>query len=300
MPTTVDDRIVRLSAISAHRVIEPDDAVTGRLASSGPILAPELLSTAGLGLDLTGEQLERLAREEVAAITEAGIRFEALLIAGFARQVADLADLTDPRTTYVLHELGEETRHSRLFIRLLDQLGPTAANPFTPGPVASLDRALTTFVLRRPVLFCVMVLAGEEIPDLFQKRASEHPATDPFLRAVNLYHRGEEARHLAYARLILPELWQQASRLDRFLIRWAAPAALRAVFDSLVHPGVYTAGGIPGWATWRAVRRHPQRIEFRNTALAGVVSALVDAGAFTLARPPRPWKRLLTPVTPGR
>lgn len=195
--------------------------------------------------------------------------------------------------TYVLHELGEETRHSRLFIRVLSQLRPTARNPFMSGPSAVVDRVITRFVLGRPALFYVMVLAGEEVPDLFQKRASEHPDTDPFFRAVNLYHRGEEARHIAYARVVLPELWQEASRTERFLIRWLAPAALRAVFDSLVHPGVYATVGLPGWKTWRKVRVDGRRIEFRNTALSGVARALVEAGAFTATKPPRPWRSLL-------
>ena len=50
------------------------------------------------------------------------------------------------------------------------------------------------------------MLAGEEIPDLMQKLASEHPETDPLLAEVNRYHRQEEARHLAFARMRLPEL----------------------------------------------------------------------------------------------
>ena len=60
-------------------------------------------------------------------------------------------------------------------------------------------RVLRT-VLNRPAVFCVLVLAGEEIPDLFQKKIADHPETDPFVRDVNHYHRMEEARHLAFAR----------------------------------------------------------------------------------------------------
>ena len=50
-------------------------------------------------------------------------------MAGFGLQIAEADDYTDPRITYLLHELGEETRHSRLFARLLDQLGPAGAEP---------------------------------------------------------------------------------------------------------------------------------------------------------------------------
>ena len=80
--------------------------------------------------------------------------------------------------------------------------------------------------MRRPAFFCVLVLTGEEIPDLYQKLASEHPDTDPFLREVNRYHRQEEARHLNFARMLLPELCAKATRFERFQIRHLAPLLL--------------------------------------------------------------------------
>ena len=58
-----------------------------------------------------------------------GVHFEAVLTAGFARQVAESPDLADPRVTYMLHEIGEEARHSRAFIRLIDELAPDRVEP---------------------------------------------------------------------------------------------------------------------------------------------------------------------------
>src|SRR3954468_3722726 len=89
-PTTVDptdqaaartDRIERLNTASARRIIEPDADVAGSIGS-GQVLPDELLSLAGLGLDLTAEQKVVLAREELASIVEMGIRFECVLMAG--------------------------------------------------------------------------------------------------------------------------------------------------------------------------------------------------------------------------
>ena len=57
------------------------------------------------------------------------MRFEAVLAAGFSLEILRYQDLTDPRVTYILHELGEETRHSRLFVRMIEQLAPRARNP---------------------------------------------------------------------------------------------------------------------------------------------------------------------------
>jgi hypothetical protein len=293
MTIVATKRLQSLTAVSASKHIEPDQAVPGSL-SRNPILPRELLSVAGLDLQLSEAQWDQLAREEMASITDAGIRFEALLMAGFAYELAYRSELLDPRVTYLLHELGEETRHSRLFLRLLEQLAPSARNPFTHGLVAKLDAFVTRRALRADILFIVFVLAGEEIPDLLQKRFSEHPETDLFLAQVSRYHRAEEARHLAFARLLLPETWARAGSIERFVVRHVAPMIITGLFDSLVHPGVYETVGLPGWKTWRVVRRLPQRIELRQQATRPIFRALLEAGIFGSEKSkfPRSWRML--------
>ena len=113
----------------------------------GQVLPRELLSVADLDLDLSEEQWATLSREELAAILDAGVRFESTLMAGFGLMIARLKDLVDPRTTYILHELGEETRHSRLFLRVIEQVAPTARNPFTTGIFPLIDRYLAGTLL---------------------------------------------------------------------------------------------------------------------------------------------------------
>src|SRR2546430_10897306 len=76
-----DVKIERLSAVSLRRTIEPDLEVTGELGA-GAVLPPELLSVAGLGLELSADQLTKLSRGEVASIVDAGLRFQAILLAG--------------------------------------------------------------------------------------------------------------------------------------------------------------------------------------------------------------------------
>jgi hypothetical protein len=296
---TLEDRIQRLSSVSLKRVIEPDEAITGSIGA-GQVLPTELLSIAGLDLHLTPEQLVRLSREEVASITSEGIRFESVLTAGFSMEIVRATDLTDPRITYILHELGEETRHSRLFVRLLDQLQSEAKNPLNKPLLNKVQAILLPLLMSMPAFFCVLVLTGEEIPDLFQKLASEHPDTDPFIREVNKYHRQEEARHLAFARMILPELWQRAGRFERFMIRRVAPFIVGGMFDMLVHPGVYETVGLPAWDTWKAANRTPQRRSLKHRALRPLVSALVDAGALRAGRIPKGWQKVSGVDAQGR
>lgn len=294
MAVTVEDRIDRLTTASARRVIEPDVEVPGGVGD-GQVLPDELLSVAGLPdvlAALTPAQRRTLSREEVASIAVAGIRFEAVLEAGFAAEIATARDVTDPRLTFVLHEMGEETRHMRLFQRLVASCEPAASTPIPFRLVQLGYRLVIHASVRFPALFYVLVLGGEEIPDLFQKRASEHPDTDDFVRAVNRYHRLEEARHLSFARVAYADVWQRAGRLDRFLVTHVAPHLVRFMFESMVHPGVYATVGLPAMPTWRRVNRSEARRSWRHEATRPVLKALVDAGAFGARRVPRAWRAL--------
>jgi hypothetical protein len=286
-----DERVARLNTASQKRVIDPDRDMPGGVGD-GQVLPDDLLSVSGLDLELTRDQKARLSREEVASITEAGIRFEAVLEAGFALQVVHAKDLTDPRVTYLLHEMGEETRHQRLFIRMLEQLQPTAKDPLDKPLLRFLLRLGIGRIVRMPALLYTLVLGGEEIPDLIQKLACEHPGTDPFIREVNRYHRQEEARHLAFARVVLPEAWQRANRIDRFAVQRIAPLVIGGMFDTLVHPGVYETVGLPGWSTWKAANRSPKRVAVRHQATRPILKTLIDIGALRTGRIPKPWQRL--------
>lgn len=295
-------RIDRLNQASARRVIEPDHDLPGSLGP-GRVLPDELLSIHGLDLDLTEDQRIRLGREELAASLRSGILFEAILEAGFAMQIAKSDDVTDPRITFLLHEIGEETRHQRMFQRLVQQLQPTAVR----RELGRVDRVLEAvgphLIIALPALFHTLVLAGEEIPDLLQKRSVEHPGTDPFLAEVNRYHRSEEARHLSYAKAVLPEVWERANAIDRVAVRRVAPWVVHDMFRFLIGPGVYETVGLPGRETWEAVQQLPGRRALLHEAMRNVLATLVDAGALRPGRLPKGWREVCgvdaggTPIT---
>jgi hypothetical protein len=296
-PVDPDRRIARLNAVSSGRPIEPDTHLPWGTLGPGQVIADELLTLHGLVVDgtpveLTREQRARLSREEVAAMLTMGVHFEAVLTAGFARQIAETADLSDPRVTYMLHEIGEEARHSRAFVRLIEDLAPTAKNPFDTPIANFLLNRLTRSLAKTDALLLVMVLAGEEIPDHLQKLAAEHPDTDPFLAALNRYHRMEETRHLSFARTVLPEAWARAGWIERLRIRIAAPFMISQLWQAFVHPGVYATVGLPTWRTWMAVQHLPRRIELRRTVTRPVLEALLDAGVFRRGHIPRGWRTL--------
>src|SRR5438270_1756744 len=284
-------RIERLNTASLRRVIEPDTEVVGTLTKD-QILPDELLSVAHLDLELTPAQRATLSREDLASIIRFGILFEAVLISGFAYQLALSADVTDPRFTYALHEVGEETRHSRLFVRLIEQLAPKQRNPLESRLAARFRSRMLPMLLRRPATLDAFVLVGEEIPDLFQKLAAEHPDTDDYVRDVSRYHRQEEARHLAFARTTVGEHYRHATWTDRFAVRRIVPIGIVGMFDMMVQPFVYRTVGLPAIRTWSRVRRQPHRIELRRQCARAVLDALIDAGAIKRGRIPRGWRKV--------
>jgi len=292
-------RVEKLNTASLSRIIDPDKDMPGALGH-GAVLAPELLlPTAGLDEGVLDEAAYvHFSRLALGAITTSGLQFEAILMAGFGLHILRADDYTDPRITYLLHELGEETRHSRLFIRLLEQLGPLAPNPMDNWLVENVGKRVVQQVIRRPPVMFTMVLAGEEIPDLLQKLAVDHPGTDPFVREVNRYHRQEEARHLAFARMVLPEMWQRASLADRFMVHNVAPLLIREMYENMIHAGVFDAVGLPGVPTWRVARNHPGRVKVRVEATRPVLATLIDAGAVERGKIPRAWQGLCG-VDPG-
>ena len=298
--TTPDRRIERLSQVSGKRVIEPDVEVTGEFGP-GQLLPDDLLLTAGLDLDLTDEQKRIIAREQVAAMLDGGIRLESVLLAGAGLLLATYPDLTDPRTTYLLHEVGEETRHSRLFQRMIEQLAPTATNPFQDRIGTAVAKRLYRMTATHPLLFCTMVLAGEEIPDLIQRQAIEHPGTDDYLRRANTYHREEEARHLAFGRMLLPELWATASWRQKWMVRRVAPALVNLMMHTqLTHPGIYAAAGLPPRRTARRVMRSPDRRALKAEGMRGVLKSLLAAAPELDGRLPGGWRRICQVDRRGR
>jgi hypothetical protein len=91
---------------------------------------------------------------------------------------------------------------------------------------------------------------------------------------------------------VLPEVWAEASTLDRFVVRHIAPLSIDQMFRFMVHPGVYGEIGLPAWRTWMAVNSTPERVALRYQATRPVLNAVVDAGILREGRIPEAWQRL--------
>jgi hypothetical protein len=67
---------------------------------------------------------------------------------------------------------------------------------------------------------------------------------------------------------------------------------IQLLFRMFVHPGVYSAVGLPGWKTWQAVNRTPERLAVRYHATRNIVRTLLDTGVFERGHVPRGWRAL--------
>ena len=114
--------------------------------------------------------------------------------------------------------------------------------------------------------------------------AADDPASDD-VRAVL-------ARHLAFARLTLPELYAEASAFERFAIKRLGPGIIQMLFQTFVHPGVYSTVGLPALPTWKAANASPERIAIRHTATRPILKALIEAGITRPGRIPPAWRKL--------
>lgn len=286
-------RVQRLVDASGKRERGIEDLLEGRLGD-GSLIPRDLLSVHGLGLDLSPAQERTLGREESASILQLGVSFEAALCVGFAHQAltSPLAHQSTVEAEFAQVQIGEETRHTRVFIELLRQIDPMARSPFDRAMVRLFRGWFAVWMARRPLFFQILVLGGEEIPDLMQRLVSEHPQSDPHLAAVASYHRAEEARHMSFARLSIGPLARTTSAADRYAARHLAPLALQVLWDGLVHPGVYRAAGLDPWATWRAVRLDPARVALRHEATRTVLRTVLDSDLFGRRGVPRGWRRL--------
>ncbi len=154
------------------------------------------------------------------------------------------------------------------------------------------DKVFTRWIVEHPPLLFVMVLAGEEIPDLLQRLASEHPGNGPVPGGGEPLPPPGGGPHLSFARSVLPEVWADAAPQERAAVHRLAPFAITQLFDLLVQPGVYATVGLDPFATWRAVRASPERIDLRRHATRPVLDALLAAGVVERGRVPRGWRAL--------
>lgn len=295
--TLIDDhtaKITRLNRASVRKTLEPEEMFDFSVPCEGlPISANRIsIYDHPAFATLTEEQQIILAREEIASMLQVGVRMEAVLQAQMSLLIARFPNLFDPRVEYMQHEIAEETRHSRAFVRMAQRYEPKAVNPFLSGFLKWNTYLLTGYSMTHESAWLISTLVGEEFPDIVQHASVNDPNTEPLLKEINRYHILEESRHLSFAKMRLIEAYPSAGLIERFFIRYILCVQAWFMFALYVNPGVYAVVGLPKWRTWWAAQRLPKRRNIRVKAMRKVLDACLNAGVFRKGHLPWGWRYL--------
>lgn len=208
---------------------------------------------------LSYQQRIELSKHELASLTAVGIWLEMNLMHMFLRHLYD----QDPRTAHAqfgLTEVGDETRHSVMFGRLLDRLGtPAYGVPRGVHNVGRLFKALGG----GPSMWAIF-LVGEEIFDRMQREVMTDERVQPLVRTISRIHVVEEARHVRYAREEIVRSMDGLGRSAMARHRLVAALGATAAVQFMVDPNVYRCVGMSPRVGQQIAARNPHHLRTRQ------------------------------------
>jgi hypothetical protein len=267
----------RLLRSTAARGYDPEIDIdwAAPLDDGKPCMLPRRCSLYGTALwdELTPQRRLELCKHEAASVASTGIWLEAILM----RLLARLTYHGDPRSRhiqYALAELGEETRHTTMFARLIERLG----TPFYTLPWhVRLLGGLLSATARGPAMWGAILL-GEEIVDRLQRELVQDESVQPLIRMVSRIHIVEEARHVGFARAELLRSVARANRLTLPYHRMVLARTAYVVSRSLISADVYRTVGLPPRQARRAALANPYHRDAIRYGGEKVVAFLGEAG----------------------
>lgn len=273
----------RLLRASATRSYDPDKDIDWEIRAPDDawFVPPELVSLYGTATwdRMDTRQRFELSYQELASYGSAGYWFELLVLRMFSRHLMSL-DPTDPRSLYALTELGDETRHMKMFARCRSVLGCPVYR--LPGSVRRL------FPLGHPLFQDLTMFAAtllvEEVQDHLQRVILADERVHPLVRQICRIHVAEEARHVSFARAELRDAVRGASRRRLACHRELTGLTATLMVPGLLDPSLYANAGLDPARARREAGRNPHHREFRLRSGAKVVAFLQDVGMITPAQ----------------
>lgn len=270
----IADRLLRSTAARGY---DPHVDVdwSAPLVDGKAFLLPHRCSLYGTELyeRLSPEQRIELGKHEIVSVASAGIFLEGVLMRLLARH-AYWGDPVSRHVQYALAELGEETRHTTMFARMIERLGTPCYLP--PTAIRRLGGLLAA-TAHGPSLWGA-ILIGEEIVDRLQREQVGDESIQPLIRMISKIHIIEESRHVSFARA---ELTRSVSKMPRLTIPYHRMVLARTAFVMsriLVSPEVYRSVGLDPRQARRAALANPC---FQETIRYGgekIVAFLDDSG----------------------
>jgi len=140
------------------------------------------------------------------------------------------------------------------------------------------------------VAFFCKVMVVEELGDYYNLEIGRDERCDPLVRELNKVHHVDEARHLAFGRLYLTELFERyrAGWTDEQLAGFRSWLVeyLRASWGDYYNPTMYRDAGLAdGYELRQMALSHPAAAAHRQRASAKIVTYFIQNGL--LAEEPR-------------
>lgn len=248
-----------------------------RIGADEWCMSPELLSLYGTPFHdaLSDDGRRRLSLAEAVNFFSLNIHGERLLIAGIARRL--YRDGHDEISPYLHHFLEEENRHIAMFAGFCRRY----AGKFYPDRKLAIPRAYAPG--EEDFLFFAKVLVFEEIVDQYNQIMAADRRLAPVIRDINRTHHRDEARHLAFGRSLVVQLFEQhaprwsAEELGR--VRSELAAYFAAAWKEYYNPDVYRDAGVPGpYETCLHAYDHPRCRAHRAACSRGVLAHLRGHG----------------------
>jgi hypothetical protein len=182
-----------------------------------------------------------------------GWEFENVLQRGLLERAFWMPNGT-PEFRYLHHEVVEESHHTMMFQELVNRSGLEVEG--MPRYYKVLSRRVLRLARRRPALFFLFVIGGEDPVDYLQRRQLKDGGVHPLAERIMRIHITEEARHLSFARTYLKTTVPMLGPVRRRILTYVAPVLFAHMARLMVRPTSHylKVNGVP-----RTVARQASR-----------------------------------------
>ncbi|HET7794050.1 MAG TPA: diiron oxygenase [Rhizobacter sp.] len=284
---TASQIAVRLSKASCKKFYDVYNSFDwpAELQEGAWCMPPELISLYGTpayeALDEPTRQ--RLSLYELANLFSLVLQGERLLVQGLAHRLYSTSNNREI-TEYLHHFLDEENKHMVMFGEFCHRY----AGKVYPEKKLALPREYAKG--EEEVVFFCMAMVVEELGDYYNVLIGRDERVDPLVREINRFHHVDEARHLAFGRLYLAELFERyaphwsAQSLAGFR-RWLADY-LKASWADYYNPAVYRDAGIAdAYDVRQMALAHPATAQHRRQVTDKLMGYFIKVGLLTEAAP---------------
>ena len=276
---TANELAVRLSDASEKKAWNVYSAFEWpeKLDESQWMMSPELVSLYGTDAwdGLSEAQQKKLSLHEVANLFSMTLNGERILIGNLSTKL--YANTSTEITRFLHHFVAEENNHMVMFGMF--------CNRYTGGVPREKKLALPRQYEKgeQDVELFIMALVVEELGDVYNIEIGRDERVHPLVRAINNFHHRDEARHIAFGRVYLRELWEQwaptwkPETVERFR-NWVAEY-LAGSWRDFYSPSIYAKAGVADpYAVRQAALASPVCRQHRERISRKLVNLLLDIG----------------------